>query len=315
MAALSVVAHLMHAVLATVSPLVLAVALGALVANAKHLPAPVEKAVSVASRRLLRLGVVLLGLRLSVLEVMELGPSALAVVAITVAITFFGTQWVGRKMGLGADQSLLVATGFSICGASAIAAVESAIEGRREDVAVAIGLVTVCGTLAVGVLPAVAPLLGLQGPSFGAWAGASVHDVGQVIATASTAGPAALSTAVVVKLTRVALLAPLVAGVDMRRRRRSSEPGTRRVAPLPVFLLGFLAMVAVRSTGVLGDGLIDAGAQLEQAFLTAALVGLGMGVILRDLRQVGRRPVLLGLVSWLMVATVSYLGVSVTTWA
>ena len=162
---------------------------------------------------MLQLGVVLLGLDLVFPDILALGVRALAVVVAVVAITFFGTRWAGRRLGISDDLSLLVATGFSICGVSAIAAANGVIEADEDEVAFAVALVTLCGTLAIVTLPPLQGPLGLDDEQFGAWVGASVHDVAQVVATSSTAGGVALATAIVVKLTRVMLLAPLVAGI------------------------------------------------------------------------------------------------------
>jgi uncharacterized integral membrane protein (TIGR00698 family) len=264
--------------------------------------------VTFAAKRLLRVGVVLLGLRLSLGDVLALGPRGVLVVGCTVVATFFGTQWLGRRLGLSRDLSLLVATGYSICGASAIAAVEGATDADEEEVAAAIGLVTLFGSLAIVVLPILATPLGLTDEGFGAWVGASVHDVAQVVATASGAGASIVAIAVVVKLTRVVLLAPLVAGVNLHRRREAHDDGGR--PPLmPLFVALFLVAVALRSTEWLPAEMISTGRELEGWTLTAALVGLGAGVRIDRLRRLGPRPLVLGAAAWLVVAGVSYLGV------
>ena len=173
----------------------------------------------IAAGPVLKLGVVLLGLDLIFPDILALGLKALLVVVAVVAITFFGTRWAGRRLGISDDLSLLVATGFSICGVSAIAAADGVIEADEDEVAFAVALVTLCGTLAIVTLPPLRHPLGLDDEQFGAWVGASVHDVAQVVATSSTAGAVALATAVVVKLTRVMLLAPLIAGIALQRGR------------------------------------------------------------------------------------------------
>jgi uncharacterized integral membrane protein (TIGR00698 family) len=210
------------------SPLVAAVAIGALLANLGLVPGWARPGMRLAAKRLLRLGVVLLGFQHAVGEVLRLGGPGLAVVAVVVAGTFFGTQWLGARLGVSPGLRLLIATGFSICGASAIAAVEGVADAEEEEVALSIALVTLCGSLAIVLLPLVGGPIGLHGSRFGAWVGASVHDVAQVVATASTGGPASLRSAVVVKLTRVILLAPMVAGLTLARRRRSE------IEPAPV---------------------------------------------------------------------------------
>ncbi|MCX4750634.1 putative sulfate exporter family transporter [Kitasatospora sp. NBC_01287] len=270
---------------------------------------------ALAGKRLMRVGVVLLGLKLSVSDVAGLGWATVAMVLTVVAATFGGTYWLGRRMGLPGDQPLLVATGYSICGASAIGAVSQVAGSEEEDIAGSVALVTLCGTLAIAVLPLLHAPLGLDGAQFGRWVGASVHDVGQVVATAQTAGPVALREAVLVKLMRVALLAPLVAGVGIAARRsRGPRPvGAARVPLLPLFVAGFLAMIVLRSTGLLGAGELNAADQLQQLVLAAALFGLGAAVNLRTMVRTGGRLALLGLASWVVVAGVSYAGVLLTT--
>ena len=317
-------AYALSSLVSFLSPLVAGVALGALLVNVTTLPERFLPGVEVGSRKLLRIGIVLLGLRLSLGDLAGLGARGLIVVSAVVAATFFGTRWLARRLGVPDDLGLLVATGYSICGASAIAAVNGVVGADEEETAYAITLVTLCGTLSIFLLPLLAGPLGLEGESFGAWVGGSVHDVGQVVATASHGGAEALAAATVVKLTRVVLLAPLVAGVAISRRRRDArglgpdgplepipERADRRHPPiLPMFVCGFLATIALRSTGVLSDGALDAAATVEKLVLTVALVGLGMGVRLDRMRKLGGRPLLLGLLAWVLVAGVGYAATS-----
>ncbi len=264
-----------------------------------------------AAKKVLRVGVVLLGLRLSLGQVLELGAPMLAVVASTVTVTFFGTQWVGRRMGLSDNLSLLVATGSSICGASAIAAMEGVTDSEEDEVALSVGLVTLVGTVAMFTLPGLAAAFGLTDEQFGAWVGASIHDVGQVVAAGSAGSSAVLATAVVVKLTRVVLLAPLVAGVSLHRVRagrvNAGLVGVERPAPtmMPAFVVGFLVMILVRTSGLMPAAGVDAARAVEALLLSGALVGLGSAVRFARLRRVGAKPILLSLAAWVVVASVS----------
>lgn len=303
-----------------ISPLTGAVLLGAIARNVGLVPSAARPGASWAARRLLRLGIALLGLQLAIPEVLRLGGRALAVVVVVVFATFFGTRWLGGRLGVPPGQSLLVATGFSICGASAVAAMDGVTENDERDVVTAIALVTLCGSLAIAVLPLLRGPLGLSVEQFGLWTGASVHDVGQVVATAA-AVPGAMATAVVVKLSRVILLAPLVAGMSVARRRRgvavagesrgrgTAMAGERRPPLVPLFVLGFLAMIAVRTTEVLGPSVLDGAKTVQTYVLAAALFGLGTGVHLASLRRTGLRAAVLGLCSWVLIAGVSYAGV------
>lgn len=294
-----------------VNPSTAAVVLGALAVNLR-LHRPVLHAGSrVASRRLLRIAVVLLGLQLALPQLVDLGLSGLAVVVVTVAMTFTGTRLLGRLLGVSPARSLLVATGFSICGASAVAAMKEVAGGDDDDAALAVALVTLCGSIAIFLLPPLRGPLGLDPTAFGSWVGASVHDVGQTVATADRV-PGALTAAVVVKLSRVVLLAPLVAGVALTRRSTATGAGTptgRRPPVLPLFVAGFLVAIALTSTGLLPAGLLGAATTVQHIVLAAALVGLGTGIHLPSLKRTGGRVLLLGLASWLLVAGVAYAGV------
>ncbi|WP_413799552.1 YeiH family protein [Streptomyces iranensis] len=323
-----------HRLLPAVPLLTAAVVLGIVAAHlpgARGLVRGVCRAgLSLAGKRLMRLGIVLLGLKLSLNDVLGLGWATVAMVLGVVAATFCGTWWLGRRMGLSGDQPLLIATGYSICGASAIGAVGEVSDSDERDVATSVALVTLCGTLAIAVLPLLQHPLGLGDEAFGRWVGASVHDVGQVVATAQTAGPSALGDAVLVKLVRVALLAPLVAvlatSVRARGRTRKAEgeqaqgeraPGEqaeRRRPPLvPLFVLGFLAMTALRSTDVLSTTVLDSAATAQELLLAAALFGLGSAVHLPSLTRTGARVAALGLCAWVVIAGASYGGVLLTT--
>ncbi|MGW1197037.1 YeiH family protein [Streptomyces sp. NPDC002536] len=312
-----------HRLVPAVPMLTVAVVLGIAAAHLPGVRALVRGAgrpgLTLAGKRLMRVGVVLLGLKLSLDDVLGLGWATVVMVLVTVVATFFGTLWLGRRLGLRGDQPLLIATGYSICGASAIGAVSEVSGSDEEDVATSVALVTLCGTLAIAVLPLLHHPLGLDDAQFGRWVGAGVHDVGQVVATAQTAGPAALGEAVLVKLMRVALLAPLVAAVAVAVRRRRAydvDAGAaegKRPALVPLFVLGFLAMVVVRTTGWVPAAALDGAQHVQELLLAAALFGLGSAVHLPSLVRTGGRVAALGLCSWVVIAGVSYGGVLLTT--
>ncbi|MGL6279409.1 MAG: YeiH family protein [Gaiella sp.] len=286
---------------------VLAVASGVLIAALGAVPAVLRPGLARATSTGLRIGVVLLGFDLVFPDVLGLGGRALLVVVAVVALTFVGTRWIARLLGVGDGLGTLTAVGFSICGVSAIAAARDVVDADEDDVAFAVALVTLCGTLAIVVLPALRGPLGLEGEAFGAWVGASVHDVGQVVATASVDGDAALATAIVVKLTRVLMLAPLVALLALRAAR--SAPAGSRLQAVPPFVAGFVLAIAIASTGVLSDGAIAAIDHVRSFLFAAALFAIGTRVDLRRLARLGLRPVAVGLASWALIALIAYVGV------
>jgi uncharacterized integral membrane protein (TIGR00698 family) len=313
------VAWSVHQLMPDIPMLTASVVLGVVAGHLPGVRSVVRRAarpgLSYAGKRLMRIGIVLLGLKLSLDDVLGLGWATVAMVLGVVAATFLGTWWLGRRMGLPGDQPLLIAAGYAVCGASAIGAVSEATDSDERDAAASVALVTLCGTLAIAVLPLLQQPLGLSDAAFGRWVGASVHDVGQVVATAQTAGSGALGEAVLVKLMRVALLAPLVAAValSVRRSRRAGTTVQKRLPIVPLFVVGFLAMVALRSTGLLPSTAIDAAQHAQEVLLAAALFGLGRGVDLPTLTRTGGRVAALGLCAWVVVAGVSYAGVLLVT--
>ena len=285
--------------------LVASLVAGIAIANSGLATQATTPGLSYAAKTILRLGIVLLGLRLAIGDVIGLGGATLAVIVVTVVTTFFGVQLLGRRLGLSGNLSLLVASGFSICGNSAVASVNGVADAEDEEVAAAIGLVTLAGTAAVVVLPVFGALFGLNDTQLGVWVGASVQDTAQVIAVGSAAGPLVLAVATAVKLTRVLLLAPIVAGLAVWKRRTDQPTGAERPALVPLFVVGFLAMIMLRSSGLVATDVLEAARSVSGFALAAGMVGLGSSARLAELRRVGPMSLALGGAAWLIVGSVS----------
>ena len=309
-ASAALVAWLVHLAVPAVPILTAAVALGILVGQVPALqPALAGRlapGLQLAARRLLRIGIVLLGLKLSLVDIAGLGWITILTTIAVVVLTFAGTIGLGRALGLPGHQPVLVASGFAICGASAIGAMAATVRARDEEQAVPVALVTLCGTLAIAVLPALWHPLGLSATGFGHWVGAGVHDVGQVVATAQLAGPAALAVAVVVKLTRVLMLAPMVAITAAVERRRAIEPAGPRPPIVPLFIAGFLAAVLLNSFAPLPEWLLTGADVVQTALLATALFALGASIRVVELVHTGWRALVVGLTSWVLVAALAY---------
>lgn len=313
------VAFALHELVPAVPTMTIAVVLGVLSANIPRISGYVagrwKPGLGFAGKKLMRAGIVLLGLKLSIIDVLALGWATFAMVIAVVLLAFAGTYLLGKAFRLPGDQPLLIATGFSICGASAIGAMSAVRRSREQDTVIPVALVTLCGTMAIAVLPLLMGPLGLTPAAFGQWVGASVHDVGQVVATAQTAGATALAIAIVIKLTRVLTLAPMVAiaGVMTRRRDAGSDSptGTKVKLPpiVPGFIIGFVALVAVRSFVPLPGEVLDVATIVQDILLGAALYGLGSAVRIRDLFQSRGSAVIMALCSWALIAGLAYAGV------
>lgn len=295
-----------HALLPALPAMTVAVVLGILAANLPGSSAAIagslRPGLNAAGKHFMRAGIVLLGLKLVLGDLVNLGWRTVVLVVAVVLLSFVGTWALGKAFRLPGDAPLLIASGFSICGASAIGAMSSVRGTAQKDTVLPVALVTLCGTLAIGLLPLLSGPLGLTPLEFGQWVGASVHDVGQVVATAQTAGAAALAAAILIKLTRVIMLAPMVAIASIAERRTRSGQTDRKMPPIvPLFVLGFLVMMALRSTGWLNEPVLEIGAIAQDVLLGAALFGLGSAVRVRELLGTGLRAVAMALLSWLLI--------------
>lgn len=311
------VAATVGAAVPAVSPLLIAIVLGVATANL-GLPARtldlLEPGLAVASKQLLRIGVALLGLQLILPDLVALGPGVLAVAAVVVVAGIWGAMTIGRWLGMGWSERLLIACGFSICGAAAAAAVDGIVDSRRRELVTTVALVVVFGTAMIPLVPLIVDVADLD-PSAGAvWAGAAVHEVAQVVAVGTaleaTAG-GALAVAVTVKLARVALLAPVVAVVGVVARSAGNTRSDGRTPPIvPAFLLGFAACVAIRATGWVSPLVLDSVQQIQTVLLTVAMFALGAGVRREVVRGLGWRPLLLAALATVWVAALAFAGTS-----
>jgi len=310
--------------LPSLSPLLLAIVAGAALTNAGWLSPRLEPGLAVASRRLLRLGVALLGLQLALSDVLGLGWGVIGVVVAVVVLGIAGAMTVGRLLGLSRSQTLLIAGGFSICGAAAAAAVDGVIESEDDELVTSVALVVLFGTAMIPLLPLLAGWIGLGQARAGIWAGASIHEVAQVVAASGVIGGGALALGVVVKLGRVLMLAPVLAVISLRERRRRSraEAGGpldgagaigRRPPLVPLFVAGFVALMAARTSGLVPSAALSLAKPAETALLTMAMFALGTGVRVGSLRRVGPRPFVLAAVTTAWVATVSLGGILLAT--
>lgn len=303
-------------VIPVISPLIVAIVAGVVLANTVRLPAATHHGIAFSAKTLLRAGIVLLGLQLAWVDIRALGVPLLVVVLVIVTTGIGGTLLLGRLLRVQSSLTVLIACGFSICGAAAIAGATGVTDPRdenRDDTATAIGLVVVFGTAMIGLIPLLAYLIGLSERVAGMWAGGAIHEVAQVVAAGGVIGGGALAVAVAVKLARVLTLAPVVTVLSVRQRFlvRASKVGEQpaHLPPLvPGFVLGFVGLVLVRSLVPIPEFVLQAGESLQTLLLAAAMFALGCGVSLKRLTRVGARPFALAGCSTILVSTVALVG-------
>ena len=254
------------------------------------------------SRTVLRLGVGLLGARITAMQIAGLGWSTALIVVAAVASTIFLGHALGRRLGLTRSQGILCGGAVAICGASAALAI-SAVLPREKDgerfTLFTVVAVTALSTLAMVVYPLIARLLGLTPQQAGLFLGGSIHDVAQVVGAGYTLGTEVGDYATIVKLFRVAMLAVVVVAVSavFKARREQAAAAQGHAAtkqPLvPWFLWLFVAMVAVNSAGVIGAPLQPALGELSRGCLVVAIAALGVKTSFKQLARAGWRPLLL----------------------
>lgn len=307
------------------SALTLAIVLGMVVGNtvypryATHCAAGIE----FSKQKLLRLGVVLYGLRLTLGDIGEVGLSGLLIDALMVGSTFALACYLGsRWLGIDRKTTMLIGIGSSICGAAAVMAAEPVLRGRAEQVTVAVATVVAFGTVAIFLYPLLFQLNqhwafipgGTQG--FGVYVGSTIHEVAQVVAAARSSSPAVADAAVIAKMVRVMMLAPFLLGLSAWLAREAKARGTgasaaaKASAPspqpdvsVPWFAFVFIGVVLFNSMGLLSEPTIALATEIDTAILAAAMAALGISTHVSSVRRAGLKPLLLALIlfGWLVV--------------
>lgn len=297
-----------------ISEILIAVLMGLIVRNTIPLPANVQPGIAFSLHRLLRLGIILLGLRLSLQDVIATGLSSLLLIIVCIALALALAFGAGRLFKIPVRLATLIGVGTAICGNSAIVATAPTIEAKEDEVGFAVATITLFGLIAVIFYPIIGQALNLADRAFGIWSGTAVNDTSQVVATASAYSPAALNIATVVKLTRNTLMAPIIVIIGLLYQRMGERTQSTRMTLgkiVPWFVLGFLAMSLVRTLGVAIGVFPQNVAQpgelaASAAFLTGAdeaskflilmaLAGIGLGTNVASLRAIGLKPFVVGL--------------------
>jgi uncharacterized integral membrane protein (TIGR00698 family) len=292
-----------------ISALTLAIVLGIAIGNTAY-PSLAPRAaagVGFSKATLLRAGIILYGLRLTLQDIGQVGATGVVIDALVLCSTFALAWWLGtRVLGLDRNSALLIGAGSSICGAAAVMAAEPVVKGRAEQVAVAVATVVVFGTLAMFLYPLLyqwgvsAGWMPLDETAFGVFTGSTVHEVAQVVAAGRAISEPAADAAVITKMVRVMMLAPFLVGLSalLARGQRHAD-GQRSKITVPWFAFGFIAMVAFNSLQLLPAGVVNALVELDTALLAMAMAALGLTTHVSALRQAGSKPMLLAMLLFL----------------
>lgn len=299
----------------TLGPVLIAVVLGLVVGNLVTLPPGTAPGLDVASKRVLRIGVVLLGARLTVADVASIGGPAVGVVVLCMTAAFLTVAVASRVAGVPPRLAVLIGVGTAVCGNSAIVATSPIIEAEDREISFAVATITIFGTAALLLFPVLALLVEMPDRVFGFWAGLSVNDTSQVVAAGAAYSAEALEVATVVKLVRNAFMAPLILLIAWWTARGAASGGGdvrgSALQAFPLFVLGFLALAGLRSLGVLGDELAADFGTAATVLITVAIAAVGCSTRIDQLRQVGIRPFLVGFGA---AVTLAVVGLGFATW-
>jgi uncharacterized integral membrane protein (TIGR00698 family) len=268
--------------------LVLAILLGTLVRTLWMPPKAYGPGIAFSAKMLLEIAVMLLGASLSLQAILAAGPLLLLGIAAVVAVALAFSYGIGRALGLPRKMAVLVACGNSICGNSAIAAAAPVIGAAAKDVASSIAFTAVLGVLVVLLLPLLAPLLGLSDLQYGVLAGLTVYAVPQVLAATAPISALSVQMGTLVKLVRVLMLGPVVLGLSLAAGRAGGQrPPLSRL--IPWFILGFLALAALRAVGAIPTVALAPISTVAGILTVLSMAALGLGVDVRMVARAGAR--------------------------
>lgn len=314
--AIAVVATLIGRFVPLLGSAIPAVMIGVIVALVMRPRAQLTPGIGYSGKFLLQFAVVLLGSQLSLASIVRVGAESLPVMLTSLAACLLAAWLIGRAMGVERHLRTLIGVGTAICGASAIAAVSPVIKARSSDISYAISTVFLFNLLAVLAFPFVGHLLGMTPHAFGLFAGTAVNDTSSVVAAASVFSTSALGFAVVVKLVRTLMIIPVSLGLAAFEARRaaadSGRASVRITSLVPWFLVGFLIMAAVASTGLITDPGVTALREASVFLIATGLAGIGLSTNLGAIRTAGFKPLILGGVLSLVVTGTTLTVMSMT---
>ncbi|MDQ7060181.1 MAG: YeiH family protein [Sulfurimonas sp.] len=303
-----------------ISPLVIGIVMGIFYANTLHNHAPKEWAsgITFSGKKILRFAIVFYGFRITFQQIAEVGMSGFMVSLIMLSSTFLIGTYLGIKVfKMDRDTSMLTASGASVCGAAAVLATEPVLKAEEHKTAIAVSMVVLFGTISMFLYPVlyatiIEPATGfmhMTPQEFGIYVGGTIHEVAQVVAVPASIAGAPIdmaNSAVIVKMTRVIMIAPLliVLGIYLSyEAKKSGLQGSKVALVIPWFAVYFIGMAGFNSLGLVPQNIVDIINEIDTFLLTMAMTALGMGTIFSKFRGLGLAPIYtaLSMFIWLVV--------------
>ena len=290
-----------------ISPLVIGIVMGIFYANTlhQHIPSEWGTGITFSGKKILRFAIVFYGFRITFQQIMEVGLSGFTVSLVMLSTTFILGTYLGMKVfKMDRDTSMLTASGASVCGAAAVLATEPVLEAEGHKTAVAVSMVVLFGTISMFLYPVlyasiIEPATGflhMTPEQFGIYVGGTIHEVAQVVAVpASIAGhpDVMANSAVIVKMTRVIMIAPMLIVLGLylsMQAKKSGQAGNGLTLTIPWFAVYFVGMAGFNSLDLVPHAIVGTINEIDTFLLTMAMTALGMGTIFSKFKGLGLAP-------------------------
>lgn len=297
------------------SPMIIGIILGMLYANSlrNHLPETWVPGIQFCSKKILRLGIILYGFRLTFQDVVNVGLAGILIDAIVVAVTIIGGVYVGKLLKMDKEIALLTSIGSGICGAAAVLGAESTIQTKPYKTAVAVATVVIFGTISMFIYPIAyrAGILDLTPDEMGIYAGSTLHEVAHAVGAGNAMGTEISNVSIIVKMIRVMLLVPvlLILGwwVAANARKGAADGAKGGKVAIPWFAVGFLVVIGFNSLDLLPAAVVDAINYIDTFLLTMAMVALGAETSIDKFKKAGPKPFILAFILYIWLLGGGYL--------
>lgn len=292
------------------SPMIIGIILGMLYANSlrNHLPETWVLGIQFCSKKVLRLGIILYGFRLTFQDIVNVGVAGIVVDVIIVVVTILGGIWIGRLLKMDRDTALLTSVGSGICGAAAVLGAESTIRTQAYKTAVAVATVVIFGTISMFLYPIAyrSGWVDLTPQEMGIYSGATLHEVAHAVGAGNAMGTEISNVSIIVKMIRVMMLVPVLLILGVWAARRNAKDGAtaeKGKVNIPWFAVGFLAVIGFNSLNLLPPIFVDAINYVDTFLLTMAMAALGAETSIDKFKKAGAKPFVLAfcLDVWLIV--------------
>jgi uncharacterized integral membrane protein (TIGR00698 family) len=290
--------------------MIISIILGMIWKLVMKVPVEYSAGITFSSKSLLRLGIMFMGIRLNIQQIVNTGFSVILIDVIVVIFTLVVVIYLGKLTSIDRDLAVLIGVGTAVCGAAAILAVAPLIKAKKEHIALSVACISILGTIGTIIYTFLYPSLGLEPKLYGVLVGSTLHELAHVIAAADPSGEIGSEMAIVIKLGRVALLIPVAFVLGFlynktEKEKKKNKKHRLKDLPIPWFIFGFLGFSLINTFVFIPAILIDGIITTSVVLMSMAMAGLGLGINMIEFKKAGFKPVIVGVIGF---ATLTVLG-------